>query len=92
MKKGGSEKRPISATGRFLLPSLKVVPSGFDSDSNRTLQAGVEPPRLSAFMFQTALHELAGLRIYHRYLLLARVQIATYNHHRSAPFLRALVA
>jgi len=27
-----------------------------------------------------------------RYLLVARVQIATYNHHRSAPFLRASVA
>ena len=68
------------------------VPGGLDSDSNRTLQAGLEPSRLSAFVFQTALHELARLRIYHRYLLVARVQIATYNHRRSAPFLRALVA
>jgi hypothetical protein len=34
----------------------------------------------------TRLHELARLRIYHRYLLVARLQIATYNHHRSGSF------
>ena len=68
------------------------VPGGLDPHSNRALQAGIERPRLATLMFQTALHELACLRIHHRYLLVARVQIATYNHHRSAPFLRALVA
>jgi hypothetical protein len=43
-------------------------------------------------MFQTALREFAGVGVQHGNLLVACMQITTYNHHRSAPFLRALVA
>src|SRR5258708_29249560 len=73
---------PFSQTAR---KGWGTRPGRLDADSHRSLQAGVEPSRLSAFVFQTALHELTRLRTYHRYLLVACVQIATYNHHRSAP-------
>ena len=43
-------------------------------------------------MLQLALGQFAGRRVHHRDLLLARVKITSYNLHRSAPFLRALVA
>jgi hypothetical protein len=35
--------------------------------------------------------EFSRFRVHHRDLLIARVKIASYNHHRSAPFPRALV-
>src|ERR1039457_2265518 len=36
--------------------------------------------------------QLSRFRVQHRNLLVACMQITSYNHHRSAPFLRALVA
>src|SRR6266851_4134971 len=64
----------------------------FDPHSHRTSQSGIKRPRLAVLVFQTTLQHLARLRVDHRYLLVARMQITSYNHHRSAPFLRALVA
>jgi hypothetical protein len=61
--------------------------------STRTgaLQRGIRRPRLSVGLFRTALQRLACLRAHHRHLLVARCK-STYNHHRAAPLLRALVA
>jgi hypothetical protein len=40
---------------------------------------------------QPPLRQLASTLIQHRDLLVARVKITSCNHHRSAPFFRALV-
>src|SRR5215472_14259525 len=42
-------------------------------------------------VFQAVFGDLAGRGVQHGDLLEARVKITTYNIHRSAPFLRALV-
>src|SRR6266446_1015241 len=64
----------------------------FDPHSYRPLQPRVKGSRLSRLVLQTPLHFLARLGIQHGDLLVACMQITPYNHHRSAPFLRALVA
>src|SRR6266852_2966052 len=68
------------------------VTGGFDPHSHLTCKSGIKSSRLSTLVFQTPLHQLSCVRVQHGNLLVACVQIATYNHHRSAPFLRALVA
>jgi hypothetical protein len=52
----------------------------------------VKTSRFSVLVFQTTLREFARVGVQHRNLLVARMQITSYNHHRSAPFLRALAA
>jgi len=54
-------------------------------------QASVKRSGLSVFVLQPPLGQLPGGLVQHGDLLIARVKIASYNSHRSAPFLRALV-
>src|SRR6516165_7306157 len=63
----------------------------FHPDSRRTWKAGIKLLGFFVLMFQPALENLTGCRIQHGNLLEARMKITTYNEHRSAPFLRALV-
>ena len=67
------------------------VDRGFHAHTGRTRKCGVKLLRLTALVFQTPLNHLARAGIQHGNLLKARVKITAYNHHRSAPFLRALV-
>jgi hypothetical protein len=77
----------------FLQHSLEPlrIEGRFHPDSRRTWKAGIKLLGFSVLMFQPALEHLTGCRIQHRNLLEARMKITTYNEHRSAPFLRALV-
>jgi hypothetical protein len=85
---------PSIARAQFRQHGLEPVrvPGGFDPHSHRSLQRRVKSSRLAVLVLQTPLHFLARLHIQHRDLLVACMQITPYNHHRSAPFLRALVA
>lgn len=46
---------------------------------------------LPVLVLWPTLHQLSRLHIQHRNLLVARMKVTSYNYHRSAPFLRALV-
>ena len=67
------------------------VPAGFNPLNAPGGEPSVESPRLPTAVFQTAFDQLPRLLVQHRNLLVARVQITSYNLHRSAPFLRALI-
>ena len=67
------------------------IEGSFYPDSGRTRKCGIKPLSFSVLVFQPALDDFAGCGIQHRNLLEARMEIASYNEHRSAPFLRALV-
>jgi hypothetical protein len=72
-------------------PQVNVA-GRFDSYTNRLLQTSVEHFDFSTFVIQPSLTEqLARLIVGHGNLLVARMKIATYNHHRSASFFRASV-
>src|SRR5439155_21561309 len=49
------------------------------------------PPSITVSVLSRELGQLPRLLVQHRNLLVARVQITSYNLHRSAPFLRALI-
>jgi hypothetical protein len=57
------------------------VPGGLDAHSHGARQSCVKRSCFSALVLQATLHQLACLRIQHRNLLVARVQITTYNLH-----------
>ncbi|MGH9512544.1 MAG: hypothetical protein ACRD2U_10465 [Terriglobales bacterium] len=60
------------------------VTGGFDPYSYRPRQPGIKSLRFAVLMLQTPLHQLSRLGVYHRDLLVVRMQITSYNHHRSA--------
>ena len=64
---------------------------GFHCRSLRLRQDGVKSPSLFDLALQSLLHQLPRFRVDHRDLPIARAKIASYYHHRLAPFLRALV-
>jgi len=66
-------------------------PGGFDPHAYRTLQIPVERLGFSRLVIQPPFGQLPSRLIQHRDRLVARVKITSYNHHRSAPFFRALV-
>jgi hypothetical protein len=76
---GQQSLEPLCVTGRL------------DPHTNRLRQPFVKLSRLAVGVFQSLLDQLSGFRIQHRDVLLARVKITAYNHHRSAPSFRALV-
>src|ERR1700739_245774 len=63
----------------------------FHPDQRSPRQGFVESRGLISFVAQPSLHEFVGLQVQRGDLLVARVKIATYNPHSSAPFFRALV-
>src|SRR6202521_4586571 len=81
----------VAQFGQHGLEPLRVS-RGFDPPAPPPHQRAIKSPRLSVLVLQTALHDFAGIAVQHRNLLVACMQITSYNHHRSAPFLRALVA
>jgi hypothetical protein len=76
---GFSQSLPMRLAGRF------------HTRERWPRQAGVKSARPSGFVLQLPLHQLTGLGIHHRDLLIARVKITSCNQRRSTPILRALV-
>ena len=62
-----------------------AISCGLDPDQRRLAQLLVEPFCLAVGMAQLPLLELTCLRIAHRYLLKARVEITSYNLHKASP-------
>src|SRR5713226_5680253 len=61
------------------------------ADQRRARQRFVEHYDLLALVAELPLDDFTGFLVERCYLLVAWVKITTYNPHRSAPFLRALV-
>jgi hypothetical protein len=77
---------------RQLVPQLRQhlgkpprVARALDPYQGRLLQPGVKASGFAVFVLQPLLHHLACLRVQHRNLLEARMEITAYNDHRSAP-------
>ena len=67
-------------------------PRCFDPDANRFLQTPVKRFGFFALVSQSPFDKQFACGIFsHGNLLIARVEITTYNQHCSAPFLRASV-
>jgi hypothetical protein len=67
---------------------VEVISSRNVDPSTEHRERIAHPP---ALLIQPSLDQLPSGFIHHRNLLIARVKITAYNHHRSAPFFRALV-
>jgi murein L,D-transpeptidase YcbB/YkuD len=70
----------VPQPGQHLRKPARVA-RGLDPHQRRLLQPGVESPRFPVLVLQLLFHDLARLRVQHRNLLRARVEITAYNHH-----------
>ena len=66
------------------------VPGGLDSHQNWACQLAIEGSRFTAAVFQTTLDQFARFLVQHRDLLVACMQITTYNLHVLGSFLPSL--
>jgi REP element-mobilizing transposase RayT len=84
---------PQDSTPSTVMQAFKLgfAPRALIQMRRRRNAARVERPCFSALVLQATLHQFARLRIQHRDLLVARMQITPYNLHVLGSFLRALV-